>query len=148
MWHPDTQTPKPPNKPPNPSPKRTATKQLNTMAWPVQRTHFWTTFPPAPGFGQALKVSLQNTLKTSKNHGFDPLLLVLWDTICTWNWLRDAPSVVFGRHTWPSHDFAPKRLPKTRASKQGNSMAWPVQRTHFSTTFPPDPGAKRHVWIH
>ena len=30
---------------------------------------------------------------------------------------------------------------KTHPSKQGNSMAWPVQGTHFGTTFPPAPGA-------
>ena len=53
------------------------------MAWPVQRTRFWTTFPPAPGanvasgstkklygFGQPLKVSLQFPTKRTRHHGF------------------------------------------------------------------------------
>ena len=47
---------------------------------------------------------------------------------------------------WPVHEAYFSY--KTHASKQGNSMAWPVQGTHFGTTFPPAPGAKRHVWIH
>ena len=74
--------------------------------------------------------------KHTRNHGFGPL--------------NALETMVLKRRrkirAWPVHEaYFPY---KTHPSKQGNSMAWPVQGTHFWTTFPPAPGAKRYLWIH
>ena len=121
MWHPDTQTPKPPNKPPNPSPKRTATKQLNTMAWPVQRTHFWTTFPPAPGFGQALKVS----------HYFWCFGIQFAPGIGFEMHLQLCLGVIPGQATTSPPKGFPKRAPRNRETAWPGRFNGPIFQPHF-----------------
>ena len=71
-------------------------------------------------------------------------VLQLRASICTSQWLQFAPRIgcemhlewrlgTFERYTRQNQDSAPKKLPRSRAAKQGNSMAWRAQGDRFWT---------------
>ena len=152
-------------------PRSRAAKQGNSMAWRAQGDRFWTAlgwssvsnvasrtykkrgfcswglqFAPRSGF--SAKRCVQNQKK--KN------VLQLRASICTSQWLQFAPRIgcemhlewrlgTFERHTRQNQDSAPKKLPRSRAATQGNSMAWRAQGDRFWTCVGVDFSVKRCV---
>ena len=95
-------------------------------AWPGEPKE--TVFGPALGWSSVSNVAS----RTYKKRGFCRLGLQFANRIgfeMHLEWRLGA----FGRHTRQNQDSAPKKLPRSRAAKRGNSMAWGAQGDRFWT---------------